>query len=164
MFQVGLMQEIGYKEAQRLRGQKEVKVLSPRPGSCLCPGCPCAAQVPCWGTDPQGDLGSAVLHMLLEPPLLLLGPPGQQLPSGPWPLPLLKALPGADKCLLPLPGFPSPTSVSYWLNLMGSQLQESLGNVVFRCNSGGSRTESGAPRTNMHGWTHTPPLFRNGQG
>lgn len=48
----------------------------------------------------------ALLQLLLELSLLLLELPGPQLPSGTWPLPLLEALPGANKNLLSPPCLP----------------------------------------------------------
>lgn len=107
------MQGIGYKGAKTLRELKEMKVLSPGPGSCLCPG-GCGPLPSCSPAAPMGTWGSAALQLLLE-------------------VPLLEALPGAN---------PSPSSLPASLprvSPIGCQWQESLGNVVFRFSSGGSQ-------------------------
>lgn len=59
MFQVDLIQRIGYKGVKRLKVQKEMKVLSPQPGSRFCPWVHSLHQPTCpWALTPSGDLGA----------------------------------------------------------------------------------------------------------
>lgn len=81
-----------------------MKLLTPPPGSCLSPGSwgsqPSGSLAALLGPPPSGNLGVCSPESAAGAASDATGAPRAQLPLGIWPLPLLGALPGADKCLL----------------------------------------------------------------
>lgn len=110
------MQGIGYKGAKMLRELKKMKVLSPGPGSCLCPGavahCPHAAQLPQGAETPNGDL-VVCCPAAAAGSVSTAGAPGQQLPLHRAPASAGGTARG--KSLSLLLACQSPIGVSYWL-------------------------------------------------